>query len=75
METPPKKVIEPHIELNVFLKKQGLASTGGQAKVLIQSGVVKVNGDKEFKNRRKLHLHDMVEHNGVKYVVTQKYLR
>jgi ribosome-associated protein YbcJ (S4-like RNA binding protein) len=36
------------ITLNVALKLSGMAPTGGQAKVLIQSGQVKVNGIVEF---------------------------
>ncbi|VVB81765.1 S4 domain protein [uncultured archaeon] len=44
----------PYIELADFLKVLGLAATGGQAKVLIRSGEVKVNGEVEKRVRRKL---------------------
>ena len=43
-----------YIELADFLKFLGLAATGGQAKLLIRSGEVKVNGETEIKVRRKL---------------------
>ncbi|MFP4189896.1 MAG: RNA-binding S4 domain-containing protein [Candidatus Woesearchaeota archaeon] len=42
------------IELNAFIKAQGLASTGGQAKNLIRSGKVYVDGVIETRNKRKL---------------------
>ena len=42
------------IKLDQFLKWQGLAETGGQAKQLIQSGAVRVNGQFETRRGRKL---------------------
>jgi len=42
------------IKLDQFLKWQGLAETGGQAKQLIQSGAVRVNGQVETRRGRKL---------------------
>ncbi|MBN2421255.1 RNA-binding S4 domain-containing protein [Candidatus Woesearchaeota archaeon] len=65
----------PFIELNVFLKKHNLASTGGQAKVIIQSGVVKVNNEVETRNRRKLHANDVVEFQNKKYTVAEELCR
>lgn len=67
--------MEPYIELNVFLKKHNLASTGGQAKKIIQSGVVKVNKEVETRNRRKLHENDVVEVENKKYTVTKELCR
>ena len=57
------------IELNSFLKLKHLASTGGQAKVLIRSGKVSVNGQAETRNRRKLLKGDVVVVSGNKLVV------
>ena len=54
------------IRLDQFLKVQGLASTGGQAKVLIQTGEVRVNGQVETRRRRKLHPGDVVQVGGVR---------
>lgn len=62
----------PHyIELNNFLKIKGLASSGGQAKNLIRSGVVFLNGDLETRNKKKLIAGDVVAVNGDKYTVTE----
>lgn len=48
------------IKLDQFLKLSGLASTGGHAKVLIQSGEVKVNGKVETQRGKKLVQGDRV---------------
>jgi ribosome-associated protein len=58
-----------HIELNVFIKNLGLAATGGQAKTLIRSGAVLLNGSIETRNKKKLYNKDVVEIEGKKYVV------
>jgi len=63
------------VELNTFLKIKNLASTGGQAKQLIRSGAVLVNGIIETRNRRKLIAGDKVEVNGKKYIITEDLLR
>ncbi|MBE9010755.1 RNA-binding S4 domain-containing protein [Pseudanabaenaceae cyanobacterium LEGE 13415] len=51
---------EDTIKLDQFLKFQGLAQTGGQAKLLIQSGEVRVNGQIETRRGRKLVKGDRV---------------
>ena len=48
------------IRLDQFLKLQGIAATGGQAKVLIQDGEVTVNGQVETRRGRKLVPGDVV---------------
>jgi ribosome-associated protein len=50
--------------LDHFLKLTSLTETGGQAKLLIQDGQVKVNGDIETRRSRKLAAGDVVEVNG-----------
>ena len=57
------------IELNTFVKKIGLAATGGQAKLLIRSGNITVNGNQETRNKKKLYFKDVVEYDGKKYIV------
>lgn len=42
------------IKLDQFLKLMGITSTGGQAKLMIQGGDVKVNGSVETRRGRKL---------------------
>ena len=56
-----------YIELNTFLKLKGLASSGGEAKHIIRSGAVKVNGETETRNRKKLRKNDVVEFEGKNY--------
>lgn len=53
-----------YVELNALLKAHNISGTGGQAKLLIQSGEVKVNGVSETKNKRKLVAGDVVEVKG-----------
>lgn len=59
----------PYVELNVFIKLQGLASTGGQAKILIRDGHVTLNGTPETRNKKKLYDKDVIMVEGKKYVV------
>ncbi|KAK1866522.1 hypothetical protein I4F81_009038 [Pyropia yezoensis] len=49
------------IRLEAFLKAQSVAPTGGQAKLLIRSGGVVVNGLTELRRGRKLRGGDVVE--------------
>ena len=58
-----------YIELNNFLKIKSIVSTGGQAKNLIRSEHVKVNGRVETRNKRKLHLGDKILVDNVSYIV------
>lgn len=48
------------IKLDQFLKFLGIASTGGQAKLMILDGDVKVNGTVETRRGRKLVSGDQV---------------
>lgn len=48
------------LRLDQFLKLHGVADTGGQAKLMIQSGDVRVNGEVEIRRRRKLVVGDVV---------------
>ncbi len=43
-----------YIELNKLLKASGLCDTGGQAKIVIEDGLVAVDGETEMRKRRKL---------------------
>ena len=59
------------LRIDHFLKLSGIAGTGGQAKVLIQSGEVLVNGEVETKRRRKLVNGDVVRFDGNNYLVKE----
>ncbi|MCY7323276.1 RNA-binding S4 domain-containing protein [Phormidesmis priestleyi ULC007] len=48
------------IKLDQFLKMKGIVESGGQAKMLIQAGEVKVNGQIETRRGRKLIKGDRV---------------
>ena len=48
------------MKLDQFIKKKNLVSSGGEAKILIKSGAVKVNGEVETKRGRKLNRGDKV---------------
>ena len=60
-----------HIELNAFLRINGVAGTGGGVKLIIRSGAVKVNGETETRNKRKLRAGDVVEYIDKKYEVSE----
>jgi ribosome-associated protein len=49
------------IELAQFLKLQRVVSSGGEAKQLVQSGQVAVNGEVETRRGRKLLIGDVVK--------------
>lgn len=49
------------IKLDSFLKFAGISTTGGQAKELILSGGIKVNGDVCTMRGKKIHNGDIVE--------------
>ncbi|MEM1068647.1 MAG: RNA-binding S4 domain-containing protein [Planctomycetota bacterium] len=49
------------IRLDDFLKHEGIVGTGGEAKLRIQSGEVRVNGEVELRRRKQLSNGDVVE--------------
>ncbi|MDB9375926.1 RNA-binding S4 domain-containing protein [Nodularia sphaerocarpa] len=57
------------IKLDQFLKFMGVTSTGGQAKLMIIDGAVKVNGTVETRRGRKLVLGDKVTVEGKTFEV------
>ena len=57
------------INLDQFLKLLGITGTGGQAKQLIQTGCVRVNGEVELRRGRKLTESDRVEVQGESFQV------
>jgi ribosome-associated protein len=57
------------MKLDQYLKFKGVVATGGQAKLLIQDGLVKVNGQTETRRGRKLVEGDRVMAMGEKFTV------
>ena len=52
------------IKLGQALKKASLVGSGVEAKMVIQDGLVQVNGEVEFQRGKKLHDGDVVSSNG-----------
>ena len=50
-----------YITLQDVLKFENLVSSGGEAKMVIGDGIVKVNGEVELRRGKKLHDGDVVE--------------
>jgi len=57
------------VRLDSFLKCHGMVGTGGEAKVRIQSGEIKVNDEVETRRRKQLVNGDRVEFGGVEFIV------
>lgn len=57
------------IKLDAFLKWSGAVGLGSEAKMLIQNGEVKVNGEVALQRGKKLIKGDVVEFDGVEYKV------
>ena len=49
------------MKLDQFLKWSNIVSTGGEAKMLIKSGQVSINGEIEKRRGRKLKIGDVVK--------------
>ena len=58
------KMENGHIELIKLLKATGLCPTGGTAKVVTEEGHVKVDGEIEYRKRRKIKKGQKVEFDG-----------
>jgi len=52
---------DEYIELIKLLKLKQIAQSGGHAKILVEDGLVKVNGVQEFRKRNKLRAGDVIE--------------
>lgn len=63
------KIETEYIKLDQLLKFSNLVSTGGQAKEVIQEGLVKVNGELELRRGRKIRKDDIVIFEGNEIVV------
>lgn len=61
------RIVEIHrepIDLHQLLKFEGLVSSGGEAKAVIDEGLVVVNGEIETRRRKKINSGDVVEFAG-----------
>ena len=53
-----------YIELIKLLKAAGLVSTGGMAKIIIEDGLIKVDGKTEYRKKCKLKKGQTIEFDG-----------
>jgi ribosome-associated protein len=58
-----------YIELCNLLKLTGLADSGGQGKMLVAQGLVKVDGSTEYRKTAKIREGQLVELSGQKILV------
>ncbi|BEH08808.1 MULTISPECIES: RNA-binding S4 domain-containing protein [Geobacter] len=63
------KIDTDHIKLDSFLKAANLVASGGEAKIIIAEGAVRVNGETELRRGRKLRPGDRVEVAGEYFVI------
>lgn len=61
--------VKDYITLAQFLKLQGYASTGGEAKQLVLELKIFVNGEREKRRGRKLYPNDQVRIDGRTFVI------
>ena len=62
--TQPITIRDEMIHLDQLLKLTGVVGSGGQARMLVDDGLVRVNGEPETRRRRKLRPGDTVEIEG-----------
>ncbi len=58
-----------YIELIKLLKVLHLVESGGQAKLYVEDGYIKLNGEVEFRKRAKLKEGDVVEFDGQQILI------
>lgn len=58
------KLRDEFIKLGQAIKAAGMVGSGVDAKMVIQDGLVKVNGNVEIQRGKKLYDGDIVEYNG-----------
>lgn len=69
MKTETVKIDTEFIRLQDLLKLSGIAQTGGMAKILIQDGEVKVNGEVCTMRGKKMRAGDYAEYGGARVTV------
>ncbi len=63
------KIDTEYIKLDSFLKAVNAVGSGGEAKLVIADGLVRVNGAVELRRGRKLHPGDRVTIDGEEFSV------
>lgn len=65
------QICDEYIKLGQALKLAGLVSSGIEAKIVVQNGDVKVNGEIDTRRGKKLYAGDVFEYNGKQICVTK----
>lgn len=55
------EILSEPVELYKVLKFEGLVGSGGEAKLVIADGLVRINGEVETRKRKKLLSGDVIE--------------
>lgn len=55
------KIDTEYIKLDQFLKYAGVVQTGGQAKMMIQDGMIRYNGEVTTQRGKKIRKDDIIE--------------
>lgn len=63
------EITQEPVELYKILKFEGMTSSGGEAKLVIEQGQVSVNGSVETRKRKKIVSGDVIEFNNEKIYI------
>ncbi|MBL4938394.1 RNA-binding S4 domain-containing protein [Clostridium sp. YIM B02515] len=63
------KIDTEYIKLDAFLKWAGAVGMGSEAKIVVQNGEVKLNGNIEVQRGKKLVKGDIIEFDGESYKI------
>ncbi len=63
------QIKDEFIKLGQALKLAGMAESGVDAKVMIQEGMIRVNGEEELRRGKKLKDGDLVEYKGEQFQI------
>ena len=66
------KIKDEFIKLGQAMKLAGMVGSGVEAKMVIQDGEVKVNGEVDTRRGRKLYPQDVFEYQGQQVIVTEE---
>lgn len=64
------QISDEYIKLGQALKLANMVSSGVEAKMVIQDGEVKVNGEVDTRRGRKLYPQDVFEYQGQQVIIT-----
>lgn len=73
IEEQPLTITTPFIKLDAALKFSGIAQTGGHAKLLIEEGRIRVNGEPCAVRGKKLYAGDHFEYKNRRFIIHEAY--